>query len=319
MESLKFKLKQRALHGLTNEVTLKQYKVAINRFSAWAKCTHHVRLASDVTDPTVLVQEYADHLLRDGYAPDTIHSYLAPVASGFGLSLSEIKKPKRSASGITKTRKADANAQGRRELYAEENRRLTTAARAIGIRRAELAALTGDCLVQDADGSLSVRVRRGKGGRLQMQRILPQDSLVVTALFEGVGPRQRVFTRAELNNKIALHGLRRLHAQEAYDYYMGEIRKGNRQKLINELKANFLTYHAQKPGPAGARRFAAQYARFCADLEKGRGRYRLRGQNLVRAERANRPVIYDRVALMATSVFHLAHWRNDVTARNYMI
>lgn len=319
MESLKYKLKQLALHGLTNEVTLTQYKREIDYFSVWAKHAHHVRLASDVTDPTALVQEYADHLLREGYAPDTIHSYLAPVVKGLGLSLAEIKKPKRKASAISKTRKDDANAQGRRELSAEANQRLTTAAKATGIRRAELAALTGDCLVRDADGSLSVRVRRGKGGKLQMQRILPLDAPAVTALFKGIGPRQRVFSRAEMNNKIPLHALRRLHAQEAYDYYLEEIRKGNRQKLEEELKAYFLTYHAKKPGPAGARRFAAQYARFCRDMERNGGRYRLRGENRERAIAAGRPVEYDRVALMCVSVFHLAHWRNDVTARNYML
>lgn len=32
----------------------------------------------------------------------------------------------------------------------------------------------------------------------------------------------------------------------------------------------------------------------------------------------DRPLRYDRVALMAVSVFHLAHWRADVTVSNYM-
>ena len=30
-----------------------------------------------------------------------------------------------------------------------------------------------------------------------------------------------------------------------------------------------------------------------------------------------RPIRYDRLALMAVSVFHLAHWRADVTVAHY--
>ena len=33
---------------------------------------------------------------------------------------------------------------------------------------------------------------------------------------------------------------------------------------------------------------------------------------------AGRAVAYDRLALMAVSVFHLAHWRAEVTVKNYM-
>ena len=33
---------------------------------------------------------------------------------------------------------------------------------------------------------------------------------------------------------------------------------------------------------------------------------------------AGRPVVFDRLALMAVSVLHLAHYREDVTVKNYM-
>lgn len=35
-------------------------------------------------------------------------------------------------------------------------------------------------------------------------------------------------------------------------------------------------------------------------------------------EANGRAIRYDRLALMAVSVFHLAHWRADVTVKNYM-
>lgn len=319
MESLKCSLKRRALSDITNTVTEKQYRRGIDMFSAWAKQVHRVRLASDVTDAIALTQEYADYLRQNGYSADTIHTYLAPVAKGFAVPLEKIQKPMRKASGIRKTRQKQMNKQGLREMVDSSNSRIVAAANAIGVRRSELAKLTGACLVNDYAGNLCVLVRRGKGGKAQMQRILPHDTALVQSLFSGVAPRERVFCEAELSNKIPIHALRRRHAQESYDYYLGQIHKGHRDELIDDLKTYYLTYHVQQSGPAGDRRFAKQYARFCEDLTKGNGLYSLRGENKIRAQQAGRPTEYDRVALMAVSVFHLAHWRNDVTARNYMI
>lgn len=319
MDTLKYFLKKGALVGITNAVTEKQYRRHIGYFAAWAKQTHQIRVASDVVDSRTLLQEYADYLLEKGYQPDTVHSYLAPVAKGLRLSLASIVKPKRSAGKIKKTRNPKANKQGQREAADAKHARLIEAAKVLGVRRDELSALTGDCLVRDYAGNLCVRVRSGKGGKMQMQRILPKDEAFVIDLFSGIAPRQRVFGRDELKNKIPLHALRRNHAQEAYDYYLHQVQTGHRQELIDDIKAYFAAYHAKMPGAAGERHLAKQFARFCQDLSKGKGLYRLRGENLLRAKRAGRPVEYDRVALMATSVFHLAHWRNDVTVRNYML
>ncbi len=319
MESLKYFLKKQALKGITNHTTLDQYQKNIDRFAKWAKESNHIRLATDVNDPQALVEEYVEMLVQSGKQPDTVHSYLAPVTKGFGMSLDKIRKPKRRASSIEKTRDATSNAQGRREMKEQRFSRVVLAAKTIGVRREELAVLTGDCLVRDNAGNLCVLVHRGKGGKTQLQRILPNDEQFVRSLFAGIEGKRRIFTASELSNKIPLHALRREHAQEAYGFYLQLIHNGKRQQLIEDLRNYFLAYHTAKPGEAGERRLMRQFDRFCADLEKDRGRYRLRGQNLVRAERANRPVIYDRVALMCASVFHLAHWRNDVTARNYMI
>ena len=39
----------------------------------------------------------------------------------------------------------------------------------------------------------------------------------------------------------------------------------------------------------------------------------------VKAEKNGLPVVYDRLAVMAVSVFHLSHWRCDVTVDNYLL
>ena len=49
------------------------------------------------------------------------------------------------------------------------------------------------------------------------------------------------------------------------------------------------------------------------------GIYRVRGENKKLAIRKGLPTEYNRLALMAVSVFHLSHWRLDVTVSNYLL
>ena len=55
------------------------------------------------------------------------------------------------------------------------------------------------------------------------------------------------------------------------------------------------------------------------DPEKLEGTYYLRGRNRKFAQEHNLPTAYNRLALMAVSVFHLSHWRLDVTVCNYIL
>ena len=49
------------------------------------------------------------------------------------------------------------------------------------------------------------------------------------------------------------------------------------------------------------------------------GTYRIRGANRERAEKLGLPIEYNRLAVMAVSVFHLSHWRTNVTVANYLL
>ena len=52
---------------------------------------------------------------------------------------------------------------------------------------------------------------------------------------------------------------------------------------------------------------------------KVNGNYVLRGHNRELALKNGLPVSYDRLALLAVSIYHLAHWRHDVTVANYLL
>ena len=49
------------------------------------------------------------------------------------------------------------------------------------------------------------------------------------------------------------------------------------------------------------------------------GYYFLRGKNRKFAKDKGLPLSYNKVALLATSIFKLSHWRNDVTVASYML
>ena len=49
------------------------------------------------------------------------------------------------------------------------------------------------------------------------------------------------------------------------------------------------------------------------------GIYSLRGKNRALALRKGLPISYDKRALLATSIFKLSHWRNDVTIGSYLL
>ena len=112
-----------------------------------------------------------------------------------------------------------------------------------------------------------------------------------------------MFSRAEMRNEIDLHALRAIQARRAYDHYCKRIEQEGREKLKKEIQARWEKYSG-KPWNESLIR------------EKP---YFIRGENKKLAKEHGLPLVYDRLALMAVSVFHLSHWRLDVTVSNYML
>lgn len=267
-------------------------------FGQWCKTTYGCRHFEDCLE---YIQAYSDWLMKQGKSASTIHSYLAGICRVYEIPLGKIQKPKRIVSENSRSRGKKA-VDERRDAGQEASPRLYDFASTVGIRRAEYARLRGDDLAHDESGYLCVRVRRGKGGKFQLQRILPGDEMFVSSYF--VGDKEPIFTRTELANKIDLHHLRAVQAQRAYQYYYDRLRSEPeyRERLEVEIKARWRLYNKRR-----------------WRQHEFEGSYRLRGANKELAQRLGRPVEYDRLAVMAVSVFHLSHWRNDVTISNYLL
>lgn len=309
--TIKYEIKKAALKGKRNNNTVRLYLRAIDRFWKWAKA-RGIRSRSQIEDPAALIEEYVTDLVGRGYTPSTIHSYVAPITYGLGFTTEQsraIRKPRRIAA---------ENVRGRGPQHADFQRpefaRLVAFQEAVGIRRKELVRLTTDCLTEDESGYLCVDVKRGKGGKRQLQRILPGDEKTVRDTFSSsVG--SAVFSPEEMQNKINLHAIRAEQARRAYVYYLDRIRTEPefRGQLIGELAARYRHMHLN-PTPGGLERFLGQIS-----TPGGKTTWNIKGASRERAEKLGRPVSYDRLALLAVSVFHLSHWRLDVTVSNYMI
>lgn len=319
MDSLSYSLKTKALNNMPNDVSAKAYKRLISRFSAWAKEAQHISRLDQVSDPRALTQEFVDYLVSKKYSPDTIHTYIAPICKAFGINMREIKKPIRSAGSIMRSRNDAANSIGDAEEKNPKYQRLVSLASCLGIRRQEYVRLRGEDLTIDYSGAPCVLVKRGKGGKMQMQRILPDHLSTVRAVFDGVSPRKKVFSAEEMRNHIDLHAFRAEVAREAYEYYLSYIEENGEEALIEDIKEYFYRYHKKEDGAKGEKRIEKQFRELVRDIEANDRKYIVRGVNKDRALADNRPTEYHRVALTAVSVFHLAHWRNDVTVRDYML
>lgn len=300
-------------HAITDRDTKRTYKAAIKRFCNWTKENRYTR-ENVLDNPQTYLQKYSDSLKARGLSPATIHTYIAAPCKGLNVPMQHIDKPDRAIRDITRSR-GGKNPRGRKDAEKPEYARLVAFQSAVGLRRAELAHLQGEDL-RVKNGKMYVVVKQGKGGKEQWQKILPRDAGTVTETFKGIGKDERVFRDDEMKNRIDLHGMRAAHARECYDYYLTRIKQepDYRSQLQEDLKAYFREHH----DPNGELDLDA-YNRFCLDMEKNAGMYQMRGEAKKLAEEHDRPTTYDRVALMAVSVLHLAHWRLDVTICNYLV
>ena len=139
--SLKYELKKRAFQNTKNEMnnhTKTTYRRSINRFAEWA-VGRGCRNVNDITKK--LIQEYEIYLEESpkSYAPSTIHTYLAPICVAVGVSMEEIKKPKRKARYISRSRhfdysvKKEGNQQGLAEEKNPKYARVVAFDRVVGV------------------------------------------------------------------------------------------------------------------------------------------------------------------------------------------
>lgn len=299
------------LKGISNKNTVRQYQKQLVPFASWCKerGIKHMDVLQE-QDSLKLMQEYSDYLSKVESSASTIHARLAASCRVLKIPMGEIKKPRRINGENRRSRRfendIDINYQGRLELKNEKYRRLVEFQQKVGIRRAELASLRKNDLIQDESGSYCVYVRKGKGGKMQLQRILPEHIQFIKDYFDGT--EDKMFSAEEMKNHIDLHGIRAEHAQECYRFYADMCQLPlYRQILIAQMLRRFEASETNEKKRARFQKTLMQTVRSC------------RGENATVAKKLYGSSELDMTAIMAVSVFHLSHWRADVTVSNYLL
>ena len=121
---------------------------------------------------------------------------------------------------------------------------------------------------------------------------------------------QPIFKRKEISPRLAYHYLRAQNAKRAYYKYLEMIKDpAVKAKLEKEIRARWnrlnISKKTGKPKPFPDRMLEGDYV--------------LRGKTRAFAIKNGLPVRYNRMAVLATSIFSLSHWREDVTVASYLL
>lgn len=192
--------------------TFQTYTRQACRFVRWAKEAHGCKTL-EAARPFVV--EYLTAQKEKGLSPATIHTTASALgkvygcpATSFGFSL-----PIRHRAEITRSRHPAERDKG---FSSARNPLVVALGECVGTRRAEMAALTGDKLIDHGNGSYSIILDRGtKGGRRRVSPVVgPSDqvSLVVRAMQEaGAGK-----VVPSVPSHADIHAMRRTYAQRVY-------------------------------------------------------------------------------------------------------
>ena len=228
----------------------------------------------------------------------------------YNIQLSRYDKPVRHSAEYIRGRSQKLYPDSSQDFFKIENQRLYLFQLAVGIRRNELRNLHGDDFIVDESGYPCVRVKNGKGGKFQLQRIKDEDVELIKSYFSSVASYEKVFTKAELDNHLNLHSLRAASARNYYFYLLYKVRNepGFREQLENEVKLRWSIYNIDKTGKPKP-----------FDDKLITGEYVFKGKNRQLAIAKNRPIKMNKLCLLATSMMKLSHYRLNVAAVSYML
>lgn len=277
------------------------------RFCEYVKENHPE--ARTIEKSREYIGEWTDKLLGEGIKHETVHGYIDHLGVVYGVSggkygLGRSAEP-------TKGRDISVRDQADRLNPKYEN--FLELARMTGLRRSELEKISYNDFFRGNDGQYYVGVY-GKGGRYQEQRINPDYADRAAQYIERKSD-ERIINSTESRNHINIHGIRRGLSQEMYERYREQAStKSGREELYEQVKEAFKRGYNRSPESNRDWHHNKDITMLEKDINSV---YKTRGAQRQTLEKLEKATEYDRLALLAVSVFHLAHWRCDVTVHNY--
>lgn len=187
--------------------TLKSY---IKQCSAFVKYCKKLHKCKTVKECRIYVDEYLQREIDRGLSPYTIKLKSAAIAKLYGVrTLDFIPTPPRKRANITRSRKECV----RDKHFSEKNNAdLVAFCKGTGLRRRELAALTGDKLILQK-GKYYILVTNGKGGKRRAVPIIDNEDVIVP-MMRAAG-RKKVFK--SIPGAADIHGYRAEYATNFYN------------------------------------------------------------------------------------------------------
>lgn len=297
----------------SNDITRNAYLRNMKRYIDFCRSKYQVKTKDELKEH---LQDYVDFLKIQGKTASSIHTYVAPCCSYLGVPMDEIDKPKRKVSENIRSRsRANKNLCSSQRYDNDKYSVVANFQAKVGIRRNELKQLRLNNFRQDESGYWCVEVIRGKGGKYQLQRILPEDVEFIRSYFKTPDCTEKLFKESDFSKNMDYHRLRALQAQRAYWFYYKQLHTGdpkvdaaNAYRMRGELMKRWNEYNIDKR--TGKPRYFP--------ISDTKGVYKLRGDNRKKALADGLPVEYDRLASYMVSVLHLSHWRLE-TLTNYLL
>jgi len=279
----------RALNALN-----KTYSTRIDVYSKWAK--ENGLKTANIAQIRASIPEYIEERKKQGLSSATLHTDLACLCRATGASMSDFDTIRR---GQPTKGRSDSS----RRVRSPENQRVLVFANKVGIRKMEYSHLRGSDFVEK-DGRAYVIVRKGKGGKRQEQLILPEDVDFVRSYFDG--SENYVFSKEEIKacTHANLHEVRRERAQKLYERWRMELKDPAKREEMMRLLEDRFNENPKKMG---------RFNRTKMDTP-----YKTRGEVKKELYEANKPLEFDRLALLGVSVLALSHYREDVAVKHYM-
>lgn len=287
--------------SISHDLTKKQYKRDFKKFIQFCRD----KGLRSLDEGKNVIQEYSDYLISLNYSASSCHTFLAPVAKFYSISMKEIKNKKiRHVAEYTRGRLPKGDKYRTYSTNtAEKWSYLVEFQKRVGVRRSELAKIKNCDFFENEFGAF-VHISCGKGGKASDYYIAPKDVEFVKSYFKNDDPQKYIFKPEHLKNNINLHIYRARHAEEMYYFYLDCVQNipGYKELLTQQIietweKAN-INKRTNKP-----RKY---------NIKNLEGLYHLRGANRDKAKQLGKPTTYSRLCMAATSALNLAHYRLSI-------
>lgn len=202
------KLAGTAAGGIYSWSTYKSYLKHGTYFARWARSERGCRTLEEARP---YVDEWIQSRVAQGLSAWSIKLEVAALNKVYGGDLCITKTPSRHRADITRSRGSAVRDKG---FSASRNAEFVEFCKATGLRRSEVACLTGDKLIRNKDGSFSIKVEVGtKGGRSRTAPIIgPHTAQIASRMLQAGSGK----VWPSLPSHADIHGYRASYAASLY-------------------------------------------------------------------------------------------------------